>query len=213
MLALEFLDLCYNNLSGEIPNSLEALVYLKYLNFSFNKLSGEIPTGGSFANATGQSFLSNHGLCGDSKYHVSPRIIKSQKGSKRKKTILVLYVLLGMGMLFNALALAYAFLRFLKKKKNSDQAGDFPVKGHEIISYYELEQPTGGFDENNLLGNGSFRMVYKGMLKDGTLLSAKVFNMQLEDAFKSFDTECEMLCNLRHRNLTKVITSCSNLDI
>ncbi|KAK4706855.1 hypothetical protein R3W88_033572 [Solanum pinnatisectum] len=55
-------------------------------------------------------------------------------------------------------------------------------------------------------------MVYKGILKDGTLLAAKVFNVQLEGAFKSFDTECEILRNLRHRNLTKVITSCSNLD-
>ncbi|XP_055831245.1 receptor kinase-like protein Xa21 isoform X1 [Solanum dulcamara] len=42
--------------------------------------------------------------------------------------------------------------------------------------------------------------------------SAKVFNVQLEGAFKSFDKECEILRNLRHRNLTKVITSCSNLD-
>nr|XP_009783407.1 PREDICTED: probable LRR receptor-like serine/threonine-protein kinase At3g47570 [Nicotiana sylvestris] len=55
-------------------------------------------------------------------------------------------------------------------------------------------------------------MVYKGMLKDGTLFAAKVFNVQLEGAFKSFDTEREMLRNLRHRNLTKVITSCSYLD-
>ncbi|XP_019261201.1 PREDICTED: probable LRR receptor-like serine/threonine-protein kinase At3g47570 [Nicotiana attenuata] len=55
-------------------------------------------------------------------------------------------------------------------------------------------------------------MVYIGIHKDGTLLAAKVFNVQLEGAFKSFDTECEMLRNLRHRNLTEVITSCSTPD-
>nr|XP_016506701.1 PREDICTED: probable LRR receptor-like serine/threonine-protein kinase At3g47570 [Nicotiana tabacum] len=210
MLALEYLDLCNNNLSGEIPKSLEALVYLKYLNFSFNKLSGEIPTGGPFAKFTSQSFLSNNALCGDSKFHVSPCVIKSTKRSKRKKTILVLYVPLGVGLLFLALALAYVFLRLRKKKKNAGQADVSLVKGHERISYYELEQATEGFGESNLIANGSFSMVYKGILKDGTLLAAKVFNVQLEGAFKSFDTECEMLRNLRHRNLTKVITSCSN---
>ncbi|XP_004233904.1 probable LRR receptor-like serine/threonine-protein kinase At3g47570 [Solanum lycopersicum] len=213
MLALEFLDLTNNNLSGEIPKSLEALVYVKYLNFSFNELSGAIPTGGPFANATGQSFLSNYGLCGDSKFRVSPCVIKSPKRSKRKKIILVLYILLGVGMLFLSLALTYVFLRWRKIKKNVDQADVFLLKGkHERISYYELEQATEGFDESNLLGSGSFSKVFKGILKDGTLLAAKVFNVQLEGAFKSFDTECEMLRNLRHRNLTKVITSCSNPD-
>ncbi|KAK4706837.1 hypothetical protein R3W88_033554 [Solanum pinnatisectum] len=87
-----------------------------------------------------------------------------------------------------------------------------PGKGHERISYYELEQAAEGFNESNLLGNGSFSMVYEGILKDGTIFAAKVFNVQLEGAFKSFDTECEILRNLRHRNLTNVITSCSNLD-
>ncbi|PHT30229.1 hypothetical protein CQW23_30158 [Capsicum baccatum] len=43
-------------------------------------------------------------------------------------------------------------------------------------------------------------------------IAVKVFNLQLDAAFKSFDTECEVLSSLRHRNLIKVITSCSNLD-
>ncbi|XP_060195202.1 probable LRR receptor-like serine/threonine-protein kinase At3g47570 [Lycium barbarum] len=55
-------------------------------------------------------------------------------------------------------------------------------------------------------------MVYKGILKDGTLFAAKVFNAQMEGSFKSFDTECEMLRKLRHRNLAKGITSCSTID-
>ncbi|KAM3361583.1 hypothetical protein P3S68_016437 [Capsicum galapagoense] len=157
------------------------MVYLKYLNFSFNKLSGEIPTGGPFANATEQSFLSNHGLCGDSKYHVLPCIIKSQKRSKRKKTILVLYVVSGVGLLFLALALTYAFIRLRMKKKNAGQA-DLSLEGHERISYYELEQATEGFNESNLLGNGSFSKVYKGIRKDGTLLAAKRLEIMIDVA-------------------------------
>ncbi|XP_047266781.1 probable LRR receptor-like serine/threonine-protein kinase At3g47570 [Capsicum annuum] len=51
-----------------------------------------------------------------------------------------------------------------------------------------------------------------GILGCGTAIAVKVFNLQLDAAFKSFDSECEVLRSLRHRNLVKVITSCSNLD-
>ncbi|XP_010322115.1 probable LRR receptor-like serine/threonine-protein kinase At3g47570 [Solanum lycopersicum] len=209
MLALEFLDLCYNNLVGEIPKSLEALVSLKYLNFSFNKLIGEIPTGGPFSNATAQSFLSNDALCGDAKFNVTKCVIQTPK---TKKANLVLYISLGVGMLLLILALAYVYVRLRNTKKNTGQTNVSPLKEHERISYYEIEQATEGFNATNLLGNGSLSTVYKGILKDGTLFAAKVFNVQLERAFRSFDIECEILRNLRHRNLTKVITSCSNLD-
>ncbi|KAH0657642.1 hypothetical protein KY289_026390 [Solanum tuberosum] len=211
LLALEFLDLSYNNLSGEIPKSLEGLVYLKSMNFSFNKLSGEIPIGGPFANVPSQSLLSNDALCGDSRFNVKPCQTKSTKKSRRKRVLIGLYTLLGIGSLL-VLVVGYVVLRLRKTKKNASQEDVSLVKEHERISYYELEHATEGFDESNLLGTGSFSMVYKGILKDGTLLAAKVFNVQLEGAFKSFDTECEILRNLRHRNLTKVITSCANLD-
>ncbi|KAK4351461.1 hypothetical protein RND71_030774 [Anisodus tanguticus] len=210
LLVLEFLDLCYNNLSGEILKSLEALVFLKYLNISFNELNREIPTGGPFANVTSQSFLSNDALCGESWINVKPYLTKSTKKS-RKRVLTSLYTLLGIGSLL-ALAVGYVLLRLRMTKKNASQADVSLVKGHERISYYELEQATKGFNESNLLGNGSFSMVYKGILKDGTLFAAKVFNVRLESAFKSFDTECEIFRNLRHRNVTKVITSCSSLN-
>lgn len=58
---ISYLD---NNLTGEIPKSLEALIQLKYFNVSFNRLSGEIPSGGPFANLTNESFMSNEALCG-----------------------------------------------------------------------------------------------------------------------------------------------------
>ncbi|XP_060195259.1 probable LRR receptor-like serine/threonine-protein kinase At3g47570 [Lycium barbarum] len=80
------------------------------------------------------------------------------------------------------------------------------------ISYYELHGATQGFDENNLLGSGGFGSVYKGTLEDGIIVVIKVFNVQMEGTFQTFDRECEILRNLRHRNLTKIISSCCNLD-
>ncbi|CAN4122979.1 unnamed protein product [Withania somnifera] len=234
MVSLEFLDLSYNNFTSEIPKSLEALSHINYFNISFNKLRGEIPSGGPFAIFTSQSFMSNDALCGAPRFNVSPCLIKTTKKSRRKRVLVGVYTIyslrrsmilsegkqnfrkkiffLGIGSMFLALVLGYVLLRWQKKKKNSGQTDISLVKRHERISYRELQQATEGFSFSNLLGTGSFSMLYKGMLKDGIVLAAKVFNVQSEGALKSFETERELLRSLRHRNLTRVITSCSNPD-
>ncbi|KAI9077440.1 hypothetical protein K1719_040589 [Acacia pycnantha] len=80
----------------------------------------------------------------------------------------------------------------------------------DLISYYELLQGTNGFDESNLLGSGSFGSVYKATLSNEEILAVKVFNLDMEEVSISFDIECVALRNLRHRNLIKTISSCSN---
>ena len=81
---------------------------------------------------------------------------------------------------------------------------------YRIISYHELCRGTNNFYESNLLGIGGFGSVYKGVLFDGTIVAIKVLNLQLEGAFKSVDAECKVLRAVRHRNLAKVISTCSN---
>ncbi|KAM7515124.1 hypothetical protein LguiA_004707 [Lonicera macranthoides] len=66
-----------------------------------------------------------------------------------------------------------------------------------MISYIELLQATNGFNESNLLGVGSFGSVYKGTLSDEVNVAVNVFNLQLEEAFKSFNVECEVLHDIR----------------
>ncbi|KAK2980756.1 hypothetical protein RJ640_015675 [Escallonia rubra] len=83
---------------------------------------------------------------------------------------------------------------------------------HQRITYRELFEATNGFEESNLIGSGSFGSVYKGVMSDGMVVAIKVFKLHTEKALRSFETECEVLRNIRHRNITKVITSCSNLD-
>ncbi|XP_059630417.1 probable LRR receptor-like serine/threonine-protein kinase At3g47570 [Cornus florida] len=212
MVGLEFLDLSHNNLSGVIPRSLETLWQLKYFNVSFNRLSGEIPTGGPFANFTNQSFMSNEALCDASQFQVLPCDTSSLHRSRTKRVLLVMHIMLPIVSILLVLTVAFVCLRCRKKNKTPIQTGSILAIARERIAYHELLQATDGFRDSNLLGKGSFGSVYRGILINGTILAVKVFNLQLEGALKSFDTECEILHNIRRRNLTKVISSCSNLD-
>ncbi|XP_041027326.1 probable LRR receptor-like serine/threonine-protein kinase At3g47570 [Juglans microcarpa x Juglans regia] len=213
LVSLEFLDLSDNNLSGEIPKSLEGLHYLKYLNLSFNKLQGEIPTSGPFLNFSAASFMSNNALCGATRLKVPA----CKEGDPRKKKTtwshMLRYVLPTIGFIMLALTLAFTWKRWKKRNpKSHAQADLFPLVTWRRISHQQLIQATNGFNSNNLLGEGSFGSVYQGILSDGMNIAIKIMNLQVKGAFKSFDAECEVLRNIRHRNIVKIITICSNID-
>ena len=81
------------------------------------------------------------------------------------------------------------------------------------VSYQSLLNATSGFSSANLIGKGSFGSVYKGILDQGRhMVAVKVLNLSRRGASKSFVAECEALRNIRHRNLVKVLTTCSGID-
>ncbi|XP_058099636.1 probable LRR receptor-like serine/threonine-protein kinase At3g47570 [Magnolia sinica] len=82
-----------------------------------------------------------------------------------------------------------------------------------MVSYAELLKATDGFSSTNLIGAGSYGSAFKGILdRIEKVVAVKVLNLQQRGASKSFMTECEALKNIRHRNLVKIITSCSSID-
>ncbi|KAG8365548.1 hypothetical protein BUALT_Bualt18G0116500 [Buddleja alternifolia] len=213
MINLVTLDLSYNNLSGSIPKSLERLQYLDYFNVSFNVLRGEIPSAGPFRNFTAESFKGNEALCESPRFDVSPCSTISKHRSKKKRLSRALLVLSTVvSLIVMIISLAFILTRYRRKDRLASDNGVLEPKVPKRISYYELLRATEQFSESNLLGVGGFGSVYKGIMRDGTVLAVKVFSLHLQGVFKSFDVECELLRNLRHRNLTKVIGSCSNED-
>lgn len=100
-----------------------------------------------------------------------------------------------------------------KNRQRPSQEGSLPLI-HSITqrknSYQELLAGTNKFNEGNLHGIGSYGRVHKCVLSDGMTVAVKVFNLQVDGAFKSFEAEREIMRNIRHRNLLKIISSCSN---
>ena len=100
-----------------------------------------------------------------------------------------------------------------RRRKKTTASTDPPsLNDHRLISHHELIRATDDFSEANLLGRGSFGSVFRGRLDDGLDVAVKVLNLEMEAASRSFDAECHALRTVRHRNLIKIISTCSNLD-
>ncbi|KAJ9691178.1 hypothetical protein PVL29_013377 [Vitis rotundifolia] len=200
LVSLESLDLSQNNLSGTIPKPMEALIYLKYLNVSFNKLQGEIPNGGPFINFTAESFMFNKALCGAPHFQVIACDKKNRTQSWKTVVHLEIYSITSwININFNNMEIPTPIDSWLPGT-------------HEKISHQQLLYATNNFGEDNLIGKGSLGMVYKGILSNGLTVAIKVFNLEFQGALRSFDSECEVMQRIRHRNLVRIITCCSNLD-
>ncbi|XP_022870741.1 LRR receptor-like serine/threonine-protein kinase EFR [Olea europaea var. sylvestris] len=210
LIAMQSLDLSKNNLYGVIPKSMEKLKDLVYFNVSFNELSGEIPNEGPFKNLTAYSFMGNDELCGASQFKVKP--CKGNTSKSSSKTKFLKYILppsaLAAGLV---IIMVWLLSRHNRNATLRDQSS-FPIT-IKRISYFDILRSTNNFDEENLISRGSISSVYKGIFSDGMIAAIKVFNLDMEGTNKSFDTECNLLCNIRHRNVVKVISSCCNLDL
>ncbi|KAK2354996.1 receptor kinase protein Xa21 [Trifolium repens] len=212
MVSLISLDLSQNMLTGVIPKSLESLLYLQNINFSYNRLQGEIPDGGVFKNFTAQSFMHNEALCGNPRLQVLLCDNQGKKSSKEKKLLLKCITPIVVSTILIVASIIILIVKKRKKVVNTLERGLSTLGAPRRISYYELVQATNGFNESNLLGKGGFGSVYEGKLPDGEMIAVKVIDLQSDVKSKSFDIECNAMKNLRHRNLVKIISGCSNLD-
>ncbi|KAK4592283.1 hypothetical protein RGQ29_016706 [Quercus rubra] len=206
---LQILDLSENNLSGEIPKFLEVFVYLQFLNLSYNHFEGEVPTSGVFKNVSETSIEGNGKLCGGIPKFQLPKC--KYLNSKKRKMALTLKIIISTasGLFGVTLILLLLFLYSLLKKRNGSTSNDSNLN----VSYQSLLNATNGFSSTNLIGVGSFGSVYKGILDQGRhTVAIKVLNLLRHGASKSFVAECEILRNIRHRNLVKVLTICSSID-
>nr|XP_043631897.1 receptor kinase-like protein Xa21 [Erigeron canadensis] len=207
-----YLNLSSNNFSGKIPKFLEQL-NLSSLDLSFNNLVGEVPLEGIFKNAS-ISIQGNNRLCGGLPQLRLPKcatVSRSKTGFRTSRVILIVIPICSLLVL----GMVLFYLICWKRRKGQAQPAEDAscVQPFSRVSYGSIVRATNGFCEQNLIGTGAFSAVYKGILEpaDG-MVAVKVLKLENQGALKSFVMECEALKNIRHRNLVKVITSCSSVD-
>ncbi|GKU96411.1 hypothetical protein SLEP1_g9650 [Rubroshorea leprosula] len=210
--SLEDLDLSRNNLSGQIPKFFQNFTFLQNLNLSFNGLEGEVPQQGVFKNASVICIVGNQKLCGG----IQKLGLPSCKAQGLKKKVLSKTFKIVIPIIVFSSSIVIAFLFFCCwKRRYKMRASTMMLKLEQFpkISYAELSQATNEFSPSNLIGEGSFGSVYNGMLgEDQMQVAVKVLNLKKKGASESFIAECEVLRNIRHRNLVQIITVCSSID-
>ncbi|KAK9081966.1 hypothetical protein Syun_030948 [Stephania yunnanensis] len=215
---LTFLDLSQNNFSGEIPMFLQNLSSsLEFLNLSFNNFEGAMPTQGIFQNASAFSILGNNKLCGGiSELQLPACPIIKQKRFGKHKISLGLKVAIGVIVSTTVVAALLSVRCWVMRrtKSGTDETQKTSLYDHyERVSFLELHRATYGFSPANSIGTGHFGSVFKAIIREGTKpVAVKVLNMIDHKASKSFMAECEVLRNVRHRNLMKILTACSTVD-
>eukprot|EP00253_Pinus_taeda_P017277 PITA_17277 len=211
------IDVSANHLTGAIPSTIGSCVELFSLNLSQNSFQGSIPDSLENLKSLMSLDLSSNSLSGI----IPPTLNKLE---------MLQYLNLSFNKLTGEIPRGGPFANpsiSISLNGNPNLCGPkvFQLsacptpRGHPTIvkeyyfqiSYQELHRATDGFSEANLLGTGRFGLVYKGVLTDGTLVAVKVLSLQSDQGEKRFKGECNVLRKIQHRNLVKIITSCSNL--
>ncbi|GFY85560.1 protein kinase superfamily protein [Actinidia rufa] len=136
---------------------------------------------------------------------------KSRNSSSKDNLYKWLFGSLGacMGVLFAmGLILLYRMRDKRKKQKalheeyvTGVKARVLPNTGAKWFSLAELEQATKGFPQRNMIGQGGYGVVYRGILSDGTVVAIKqILNLDTKGD-DEFVNEVEIISKIKHKNL------------
>ncbi|KAK4273951.1 hypothetical protein QN277_017250 [Acacia crassicarpa] len=76
------------------------------------------------------------------------------------------------------------------------------------FSYSDIQNATNDFSKDNLLGEGGYGHVYKGVLRDGQQIAAKVRKQESGQGFSEFHSEVYVLSFARHKNMVMLLGYC-----
>ncbi|KAG6538336.1 receptor kinase-like protein Xa21 [Zingiber officinale] len=205
---LQVLDISRNKLTGRIP----LFNTMSFLNLSNNNFEGEVPVSGVFQNFTAFSVSGNSQLCGGLPELSLPSC--TSKSKRLTKKFIVVISISGVFFCFMLLVCLFAICRWLQKSRGFSDVDSHIMEQYRMVTFAELFRATEGFSPANLIGKGSFASVYKGKIdwEGHEEIAVKVLNLHQKGASRSFMSECEALRNIKHRNLIKILTSCSGID-
>ncbi|GAB2284896.1 hypothetical protein Dimus_019349 [Dionaea muscipula] len=213
---LKYLILNDNNLTGNIPDSLSGLANLISLQLGSNDLSGQIPD--QLFQIPKYNFSGNKLSCGGNDTHLCASDSNEAGPSNKRKLGIIIGVVGGVVGVLLILALLFVIWKAryegFKGEVFVDVSGEVDRRiafGQlKRFAYRELQLATDNFNEKNVLGQGGFGKVYKGVLSDNTKVAVKRLNdYESPGGDAAFQREVEMISVAVHKNLLRLIGFCT----
>ncbi|KAL5707507.1 hypothetical protein ACHQM5_018402 [Ranunculus cassubicifolius] len=213
---LSYLRLSKNNLSGQIPSTVASLTSLSYLDLSYNNISGPAPK----ILAKGYSVAGNRFLCTSPLQQIctdSPTPFKAEANTSQKTGgdhhRWVISVAVGVSCTFAISVTLIACWVYFSRWRDPfpsyvQQDCEFDMGQLKRFSFRELQTATNNFSPKNILGQGGFSVVYKGYLRNRSLVAVKRLKDPNCTGEVQFQTEVEMIGMALHRNLLRLFGFC-----
>ncbi|AQK69836.1 putative LRR receptor-like serine/threonine-protein kinase [Zea mays] len=212
---LQLLILSQNNFNGSIPGSIANISSLTDIRLAYNNLSGQIP--GLLFQVARYNFSGNHLNCGPNFPHYCASNTSYPSGSHNSKIGLILGTV---GGILGLIIVGALFLICNARRKSHLREVFVDVAGEDDrriafgqlkrFAWRELQIATDNFNERNVLGQGGFGKVYKGVLPDGTKIAVKrLTDYESPGGEAAFLREVELISVAVHRNLLRLIGFCT----
>ncbi|XP_028761752.1 probable serine/threonine-protein kinase PBL7 [Neltuma alba] len=155
--------------------------------------------------------------------------METQYGYRRKARIalIAITVLTSLALLALLVALIYYCYRRSKASKRHENQSYIEDAGHnlksdlanlqvvadnglQVFTCKQLHSATKGFSKSNVIGRGTFGLVYRGVLNNGRNVAIKFMDEERKQGEEEFKIEVELLGRLRCPYLVKLLGYCSD---
>ncbi|KAL1823682.1 hypothetical protein DCAR_0311673 [Daucus carota subsp. sativus] len=209
LLKLANLDLSHNMLTGSLK-TLGNLDTLVSLNVSYNDFSGALPDTKFFHDLPDTVFLANQRLCTNRNNCQVSEIHHTRKCIKITTVIVLLSVLVGMTIFTIVIIL---FIRAHGTKMNDEESGlEWNLTPYQKLSF-SVNDIVGKLSDSNIVGKGGSGIVYRVETPMQQYIAVKRLwptkNGELPQR-DLFSAEVTTLGSIRHKNIVRLLGSCSN---
>ncbi|KAJ7949559.1 Leucine-rich repeat receptor-like protein kinase [Quillaja saponaria] len=220
-------DLSHNLLTGTIPSNFNNCSTLENFNVSFNLLTGPIPSSGAiFQNLHPSSFSGNEGLCGgilakpcaaDTLAAANNQIELHKEEPKRTAGAIVWIMAAAFGIgLFVLVAGTRCFhANYSRGFSNEQEIGPWKLTAFQRLNFTADDVLECLSMTDKIIGMGSTGTVYKAEMPGGEIIAVKKLwgkHKEIIRRRRGVLAEVEVLGNVRHRNIVRLLGCCSNRE-
>ncbi|KAL2329353.1 hypothetical protein Fmac_022780 [Flemingia macrophylla] len=218
-------DLSHNSLTGTIPSNFNNCTTLENFDVSFNSLTGPIPSSGIFPNLHPSSYSGNQGLCGgvlakpcaeDALAAAENQLeVRRQQQPRKTAGAIVWIVAAAFGIGLFVLVAGTRCFHANYNRRFGDEVGPWKLTAFQRLNFTAEDVLECLSLSDKILGMGSTGTVYRAEMPGGEIIAVKkLWGKQKENIRRrrGVVAEVEVLGNVRHRNIVRLLGWCSNRE-